>query len=171
MSTNKETVIEAAKSLFEKHGFKKVTMIDIAEGAAISRPTLYSLYKDKDSVFAACIYSHIEDFAKEAKEHLQTKQSAERKLQAVFDIYIVRPFEWYYKNKDSFDMMVNASIYAPEAMAVYWKDFEKLLGEILGKQKQDVAKVLVSFARDARVYSATPKDLRKLITVAIHMAV
>jgi AcrR family transcriptional regulator len=171
MKTNKDGVIEAAKSLFEKLGYKKVTMIDIAEAAEISRPTLYTLFKDKDAVFNACIYSHIHNFKAEASEKIKSSKSDEAKLTALFEIYLIRPFSWYYRSKEAFDMLVNASTYAPKSMAVYWKDFEDLLSEVLGARRRDVAKVLVSFSRDVHAHSKNVKELEKLVAVAIKMAV
>lgn len=171
MKTNKDVVIEAAKSLFEKLGYKKVTMIDIAEAAEISRPTLYSLFEDKDAVFNACIHSHINDFKNEATEIIKSSKSAEAKLDALFEVYLVRPFSWYYKSKEAFDMLVNASTYAPKSMSVYWKDFEDVLTEVLGSRRRDVAKVLVSFSRDVHAHSKNIKELEKMVRVAIGMAI
>ena len=169
-------VIESSKSLFGKHGFKKVTMTDIASAAQISRPTLYTLYPDKDAVFAACILSHIQDFKKEAMVEGRVKTTAHEKLFLLFKIYIVRPYSWYFES-DAFDMLVNANLYAPKEMAIYWKDFEDSIRIILDADRKkratatkDIAKVLGNFARDARTSAKGSRELERLVDTAIQMA-
>nr|WP_256373180.1 TetR/AcrR family transcriptional regulator [Bdellovibrio sp. NC01] len=169
--------MEKAKSLFAKMGYKKVTMIDIAEVAEVSRPTLYALFPDKDAVFSACIYSHIEDFRIDFKTRAEKTKSSEGKLQALFDIYVIEPFKMYYPSKDALDMLNNATTYAPKEMDVYWGDFEKALHQTLtdghkkrSSQSKDIARVLACFARDARSTAKDAKDLTKLVRTAIEMA-
>ena len=168
---NASEVIERSRSLFGKHGFKKVSMTDIASAAQISRPTLYSLYPDKESVFAACILSHVREFKVEALAGIQKEKKTERKLRVLFEIYIMRPFTWYFES-EAYEMMVNASAYAPEEMAIFWKDFEDGIRRVLARSPSadDVAKVLVCFARDARSNAKNSKELSRLVDSAIGLA-
>jgi AcrR family transcriptional regulator len=47
----KELVIEAARELFTKYGYKKVSMDEIAKKANVTKKTIYTYFKDKDSMF------------------------------------------------------------------------------------------------------------------------
>lgn len=47
----REAVLEAAATLFAQYGFRRTSLSEIAEAAAISRPTLYQLFDNKEGLF------------------------------------------------------------------------------------------------------------------------
>lgn len=47
----KEEVINAARDLFTKYGYKKVSMDEIAKGANVTKKTIYSYFSDKEAMF------------------------------------------------------------------------------------------------------------------------
>lgn len=49
--SKKEVVIETARELFTKYGYRKVSMDEIAKSAGVTKKTVYSYFKDKDSIF------------------------------------------------------------------------------------------------------------------------
>jgi AcrR family transcriptional regulator len=49
-SATKSRVLNAAKTLFVRHGLDRVTIRQIAEKADVSEPTVYSLYKSKEGI-------------------------------------------------------------------------------------------------------------------------
>ena len=46
-----EQIIEVARELFHKFGFKKVSMDEIAKTSGVTKKTIYTYFKDKDSMF------------------------------------------------------------------------------------------------------------------------
>jgi len=48
-----QEIIEAAQKVFAEHGYKKVTMDDVAAKLNISRSALYYYYKSKEDLFVA----------------------------------------------------------------------------------------------------------------------
>lgn len=46
-------VLDAAATLFARHGFQRTSMADVAAEAAVSRATLYLRFRDKRSLFEA----------------------------------------------------------------------------------------------------------------------
>ena len=46
----KEQIIESARELFTRYGYKKVSMNEIAEEAGVTKKTVYSYFKDKDEL-------------------------------------------------------------------------------------------------------------------------
>ncbi|MEM7662849.1 MAG: TetR/AcrR family transcriptional regulator [Pseudomonadota bacterium] len=50
-TTKRETVFEAATTVFSRYGFRRTSMSDIAEMAGISRPALYLLFENKEDLF------------------------------------------------------------------------------------------------------------------------
>lgn len=47
----KEEVINAARDLFTKYGYKKVSMDEIAKEAKVTKKTIYSYFSDKEAMF------------------------------------------------------------------------------------------------------------------------
>lgn len=48
-------IIEAARILFNKYGFKKVTMDEIAKQAGVTKRTVYAYFKSKEELFQCII--------------------------------------------------------------------------------------------------------------------
>ena len=48
----KEQIINSARELFKKFGYKKVSMDEIANASGVTKKTVYSYFKDKDELFA-----------------------------------------------------------------------------------------------------------------------
>lgn len=57
----RRSILEAAFKTFVTYGFKRTTMADIAEGAGISRPALYLLFKNKNDIFRAGFQLFVEE--------------------------------------------------------------------------------------------------------------
>ena len=47
----KETVFAAAYDVFSTYGYRRTSMNDIAQAAGMSRPALYLLFDNKESLF------------------------------------------------------------------------------------------------------------------------
>src|SRR3546814_12338908 len=48
-------ILDAARRLFTSQGFDGTSMDQIAAGAGVSKPTVYSHYGDKETLFAAVV--------------------------------------------------------------------------------------------------------------------
>lgn len=55
-----EQIVEAARKLFTKYGYKKVSMDEIAKEARVTKKTVYAYFKDKDELFKFFILEEIE---------------------------------------------------------------------------------------------------------------
>ncbi len=77
-------VFEAAATVFAQYGFRRTTMNDIAEAAAISRPALYLMFENKEHLFAELATFRLEQAAGAAEQALaSTSPLTERFLEAV----------------------------------------------------------------------------------------
>ena len=56
----KELIILKARELFTNYGYKKVSMDEIAKKANVTKKTVYSYFKDKDSLFEYFIKEEID---------------------------------------------------------------------------------------------------------------
>ena len=66
----KEVVINTARELFTKYGYKKVSMDEIARTSNVTKKTIYSYFKDKDELFRYFI----------EEELINMKQKIEKKI-------------------------------------------------------------------------------------------
>ena len=77
-------VFEAAATVFAQYGFRRTTMNDIAEAAAISRPALYLMFENKEHLFAELATFRLEQAASAAEQALAaTSPLTERFMEAV----------------------------------------------------------------------------------------
>jgi len=78
----RQEVITTAQQLFQKYGFSKTTMEDIAKATGRGKSTLYYYYKSKDEIFEAVIMKEADEVVNTVLEVVQKASSAEEKLQA-----------------------------------------------------------------------------------------
>lgn len=55
----KETVIETARELFSKYGYRKVSMDEIAKQSNVTKKTIYTYFKDKNDLIKYFLYEEI----------------------------------------------------------------------------------------------------------------
>jgi len=67
----REALIEIARTVFGKYGFKKTTVDDIAEAAGKGKSSLYYYFKSKDEIFLAVIKREIELVKEKIKERIE----------------------------------------------------------------------------------------------------
>ena len=70
----KEIVINTARELFSKYGYTKVSMDEIARVSKVTKRTIYSYFKDKESLF---LY-FIEEELKQMRTNIEKKRSKEK---------------------------------------------------------------------------------------------
>lgn len=76
----RELVIESAYACFRKQGLQKVTIVDIAKAAGVSRSTIYEYFRDKAAIVEACAESASQWFYREMSNAMDRGGSLEDKL-------------------------------------------------------------------------------------------
>jgi AcrR family transcriptional regulator len=64
----KDAVINTARELFTKYGYKKVSMDEIAKLSGVTKKTIYTYFKDKDSMFLYFIQEELEKMKNEIEK-------------------------------------------------------------------------------------------------------
>jgi AcrR family transcriptional regulator len=80
----KEEILNGARELFERFGFKKTTMEDIARQIGKSKSALYYYYKTKEEIFEAVILGEIEASQTLVAEAVKKEESAGSKFRVLF---------------------------------------------------------------------------------------
>ncbi len=55
VNARKDRILTAATEVFQRYGYARTKMSDIADACGISRPALYLLFQNKDDIFVAVI--------------------------------------------------------------------------------------------------------------------
>ena len=78
--TTQESIIEAASKVFERFGFTKTSMNDIARAARKGRRTVYTYFTSKEDVFRAVIETEVRELANRLIEMIRQDIPADEKL-------------------------------------------------------------------------------------------
>ncbi|WP_347841050.1 TetR/AcrR family transcriptional regulator [uncultured Draconibacterium sp.] len=89
-NTTKNQIINAAGVTFERYGFKKTTMDDIAYAAGKGKSSLYYYFKNKEDVFEAVVAYEAELLVNEINEAINSSASAIEKLRSYVNIRMKR---------------------------------------------------------------------------------
>lgn len=79
----RRAILDAAGRLFLERGFNATSMDAIAEAAPVSKPTLYSHFKDKNDLFAAVINGRCCSLVYSLYEHTSADEDIETVLRAI----------------------------------------------------------------------------------------
>ena len=71
---SKDKIVEAARKLFYRYGFKKVSMDEIANEAGVTKRTIYMYFKSKEDLLKYFIQEEIENM-KEIVEEVEKKNN------------------------------------------------------------------------------------------------
>jgi AcrR family transcriptional regulator len=80
----REEILLGARDLFERFGFKKTTMEDIARQIGKSKSALYYYYKTKEEIFEAVVLNDIETTQNQVAEAVKKEESATKKFRIFF---------------------------------------------------------------------------------------
>ncbi|WP_263357437.1 TetR/AcrR family transcriptional regulator [Acidicapsa ligni] len=162
-------VLAAAKIVFLRYGFRRVTMQDIADEAGISRPALYLVFPNKEEVFIATIGHLSGESLATIREKLPTLPDAEAKLRFAFEIWTIYPFELMLASPDARDLAHCGEGFASEVLGRISAEFESILQLILepvvaanGAAILPAAQVAHLLAASAHGYKDASKSISEL---------
>ena len=89
-ANSKQQIIEAAGVIFERYGFKKTTMDDIAYAAGKGKSSLYYYFKNKEQVFEAVVAHEAEHLVNEINASISSSKTAIEKLRSYVTIRMKR---------------------------------------------------------------------------------
>jgi len=170
----KNKILTAARSVFLRYGFRRVTMNDIAEAAGVSRPALYLLFKSKEEIFIGVYMQFVDETLAEIEKAMATATSSQKKMERAFEIWAVRPFEVMMNSPEAKELMECSLGFAQDPLTQGCLKFELMIVPVLAtltKRRsakaslapERIAHVLASAVRGFKQTATTPKELRRLI--------
>jgi AcrR family transcriptional regulator len=171
-------ILDAAFTLFYRHGYRKVSMSEIAQASQMSRPTLYAAYANKEEIFAGLVERQIARNQQATAERLPAARGLAAALACLFDIWVLEPAASVIDSPNGIDMMANCGVYAPHALAALYAGFEAHLATVLapamGSQQPmnaaDIAYILRVASTAIKASADSLPALRHVIGCMITMA-
>jgi len=80
VSDKRERLLDAAKTLIHRQGFKQTTLADIAQESGVPLGNVYYYFKTKDEIAVAVIDEHIEQFRAATRELEQLEPDPRKRL-------------------------------------------------------------------------------------------
>jgi len=80
--SERERIVEKARSVFKKYGYKKATMNDIAKAADKAKSSVYYYFKSKDEVYNAVIFSEARKYRADVLHSIKEIENPEEQLKA-----------------------------------------------------------------------------------------
>jgi AcrR family transcriptional regulator len=148
-------IMEAAKTVFLRYGFRRVTMQDIAQEAGVSRPALYLTFANKEEVFKAVARQISIESMIAIRAGLGSLSSIEAKLNFTFELWTVHPFELMLSSPDAKDLVYCTHGFARETIDQIDVEFEALLVEILQPLTASTRKSVLPAAQVAHLLAAS----------------
>ena len=156
MENEKELrVLEAAKTVFLRYGYRRVTMQDIAEEAGISRPALYLIYANKEEVFKAAARRLAAESIRAIRADIGSHPSLEAKLNFTFELWSVYPFQLMLSSPDAKEIVDCTHSFAKDTIQAISGEFEALLVEILEPLASSTQKSILPIPQIAHLLSAS----------------
>jgi len=126
-----EDVVTAAIQIFQRYGYRRVTMADIAGAAHMSRPALYLVFPSKEKIFSAVVKRIFTAMLDEIRQGLGRLAMAEEKLTFAFEVWCVHSFEIILASPDAKDLLQSSYEFATEVTTKAAADFVAILAEVL----------------------------------------
>jgi AcrR family transcriptional regulator len=157
----KKRIIGAAKSVFLKYGYRRVTMNDIASAAEMSRPALYLVFSKKEDVFGGVVRELAREISGEVNRGLTSIKSPLEKLKFVCEVWMVRTFDWITKSAEAKEIYEGSHEFAPEAVAESVLTFERDLTTAIASFPKGALPKGISDSRAAHLLAAAITGVKK----------
>lgn len=77
-----EIILNSAKTIFARYGFKKTTMDEIAQAARKGKSSIYHYFKSKEDIFNAIVEKEANELSAAIAKAISTETTSEKKIRA-----------------------------------------------------------------------------------------
>lgn len=85
---NKRLILDASAAMFHEHGYDRTTLDDIAGFLAVTKPTLYYYFANKEEILLECVRSAYAYFQEELKKRDEPAASGRRRVEIFARLYL-----------------------------------------------------------------------------------
>ncbi len=170
----KGKILTAARSVFLRYGYKRVSMSDIAEAAGVSRPALYLLFRNKEELFVGVLMQWTDETVAAVSREMAKVEAPEQKLTRAFELWTVQPFELAMQSPEAKELIDGSFEFAKDALRQGYKMFETVITPAVASlaerraikgdvSPEDIAHLLACATRGFKQTAVIATDLRVLI--------
>lgn len=126
----KESILDAARRVFQEKGYHSTTMNKIAEEAELSKATLYLYFKNKDDLFLSMTTEPLKKLKKEFEKIATTNKNPQEKIVLLSRTFIKQ----WNNNREAYqlgDTFITTYNPQSEAHRSLFNKINEILGEIL----------------------------------------
>ena len=177
--SKRRQVLEAARTVFLRYGYKRVTMAEIAREAGMSRPALYLVFEDKAAIFRAVVEAFGQDALEEIEAELERAGSVQAQLELACEVWTLRPYALCHEAPDAQELMDVGHAVAGEVILRMYEQFEDLLVRVFtphkaalkeaGTTPRVLARVVALVLRGFKEGVRDAKELKQLVRGLIRM--
>jgi len=161
---NDDRIIAAARQVFMRYGFKRVTMGEIAAAAGMSRAALYLVYPSKEDVLTVVVAQMFADMLDEIRHGLGRFATVEEQLTFALDVWCVTGFEMVQAAPDAKDLYESSYQFAAEVTATANADFVALVADVLDPLVRQQTTVALSSVQIAQVLASAVPGFKGVVT-------
>jgi AcrR family transcriptional regulator len=165
-------IVDAAIKVFLRYGYARTTMVDIAQAAGLTRPTLYASFPEKESIFSAVVATMVAAKMAEIREGLQQHRNFEAKLRFACDAWAGDGYDLVRNHPDAADMFDLGF----RSVCDGYDGFTELLAEILAEPVQrsnlklsgtEIATTIVYALRGFKDRAQSSDEMRDMIRIHV----
>jgi AcrR family transcriptional regulator len=169
-------VADAALIVFQRYGFARTTMADIAEAVGMSRPALYLLFPNKEEIFAASVLAANDRNLRAIASELETRQGLEQRLTYACQTWVGGGYDRVRQFPDARDLTDLPLPPVQEAYAAFQALLAALLADATAATHWDVtaeelARLLVVAMRGFKAEAKDRGDLDRMIALEVSAVV
>lgn len=171
-AVKRQRAADAALTVFQRYGFARTTMADIAEAAGISRPALYLLYPNKEEVFAAAVHLANGRAIRAICAHLASLKGLEEQLTYACQTWVGGGYDQARHFPDAKDLTDLPLPPVQEAYAAFQQLLADLMADTVAASRwevtaSDLARLLVAAMRGFKGEAKDRHDLDQMIALEV----
>lgn len=126
-----QRILEAAITLFARHGFRKTSVDQLASEAGVAKPTLYAYFQDKDAIFTAVVQTVCDRMLADAEAAGESEAPLVERLAAMLAAKHTRYWELVHASPHAAELLDSQTSLAGEQVQRFDKAFLKILARTL----------------------------------------
>jgi AcrR family transcriptional regulator len=166
MSQSKRQILSSANELFERMGYNKTTLTDIAHSVGKVKTAIYYYFKSKEEIFAYIVRMEAEKFQSRVTKAVDEKEDPTEKLETYIETRITLMLKiskrYKFLKKEFFQLMPIVE----KNREAYHKQEIELITQILaeGKERQTFQVESPKFAASMLVNSLKGLEVQMYVT-------
>ncbi len=134
-------ILDAAFARFSQYGYRRTSMEDLAQAADISRPALYTHFRNKEDIFRALARRVQEQALHGAAAAAAAEGSVETRMRGVLEAKLGTFFELVQQSAHARELLDENSRVCGDISAEYQRKFLKVLEKLIaeGTARGDLA--------------------------------